>query len=145
MSETVIEVENGQVESVPTKDDLRNEDGTPTRQGWHEIGKRLRQPMDKKSYRGPGGRELSYITARQVQDRLDSVVGLGNWSTHYFVHPGGAVECTLTLFGISKADVGYSNNPGDPSREDEPLKAAYSDAFKRAAVAWGIGRFLYGD
>jgi hypothetical protein len=26
---------------------------------------------------------------------------------------------------------------------DEPLKAAYSDAFKRASVQWGIARYLY--
>jgi hypothetical protein len=129
---------------------LINEDGTPTRLGWREIGSNLRKPMaNVKQRRGRGGMQFSYITARQVQDRLDAVVGPGNWSTRYRVHDGGAVECTLIIFGVSKADVGYSNNPDadpeDPQYEHEPLKAAYSDAFKRAAVAWGCGRFLYGD
>ena len=43
---------------------------------------------------------------------------------------------------LCKADVGYPND-ADNDPEDEPLKAAYSDAFKRAAVQFGIGRWLY--
>jgi hypothetical protein len=53
----------------------------------------------------------------------------------------------LGIFGVWKWDAGYSNNPDaepeDPQFEDEPLKAAVSDGLKRAAVQWGIGRFLY--
>jgi hypothetical protein len=128
--------------------ELVNPDGTPTRDGWRAIGDELRKPMPHKSYT-VAGREMSFITARQVMDRLDAVIGPGNWSTHYFAHADGAVECTLTIFGVAKADVGYKNNPEakptDKQYEWEPLKAAYSDAFKRAAVAWGVGRFLYGD
>jgi len=48
----------------------------------------------------------------------------------------GGVECTLTILGISHADV------GTPSQSEE-LKGAYSDALKRAAVKFGIGSYLY--
>lgn len=125
---------------------LANADGTPTKHGWRRIGEALRKPMDSKQRPGRGGRSFDYIDARQVQDRLDAVIGPGNWSVYFTVVDGAAhaVEATITIFGVSKSDVGYPNAP-DRDDEVEPLKAAYSDALKRAAVQWGIGRFLYKD
>ena len=92
---------------------------------------------------------IAFIDARSVMDRLDSAVGVANWGDSYrhvsikdkdyrgnVVEQEG-VECTLTVFGVSKTDVGM------PSQSDG-LKGAYSDALKRAAVKFGIGRFLYG-
>src|SRR6478609_4607442 len=120
---------------------LINDDGTPTPRGWRKIGELLRKPMQTRQRKGPGGRMLSYITARDVQNRLDGVVGPGNWSTSFHVlnQEPWVVECTLTVCGASRADVGYSNAP-DSEDEMEPAKAAYSDALKRAAVGFGIGR-----
>jgi len=43
------------------------------------------------------------------------------------------VECTLTVLGVSKVDVGFG----------EDAKAAFSDAFKRVGVKFGIARYLY--
>ena|SRR2546425_4866805 len=118
-------------------------DGTPTAAGWREIGKNLRKPMPSKQRPGRGG-TFSYIDARQVMNRLDAVVGPGNWENRFRIIDASmhVVECTISIFGISKTDVGYSNNP-DSDDESEPMKAAYSDAFKRAAVHWQIGRWLY--
>ena len=158
------------------KPQLIKEDGTPTPAGWHFIQRKLSQEMDSKQRQGRGNMQFSYITARQVQDRLDECVGPGNWSTEYrLLHHNAernvvVVECRLTIFNVTKADSGTNNNPdieryikcqsGDfgafidehgvlvkknPGWEDEPFKAAYSDALKRAAVAWGVGRFLYND
>lgn len=125
---------------------LINPDGTPTAIGWRKIGERFREEMPVKQRPGRGTAKFDYITARQVAERLDGVVGPGNWQTCFRVLDAEkvVVECTLTLYSVSKCDVGYSNNP-DADHESEPFKAAYSDAFKRAAVQWGIGRFLYGD
>jgi len=118
-------------------------DGSPTAAGWREIGKNLRKPMPSKQRPGRGG-TFSYIDARQVMNRLDTVVGPGNWENRFRIIDASmhVVECTISIFGISKTDVGYSNNP-DSDDESEPMKAAYSDAFKRAAVHWGIARWLY--
>ena len=123
---------------------LIDEEGRPTRFGWRKIGELLRKPMQTRQRKGPGGRMLSYITARDVQNRLDGVVGPGNWSTSFRVlslEPW-VVECTLTVCGASRADVGYSNAP-DSEDETEPAKAAYSDGLKRAAVGFGVARWLY--
>ena len=79
-----------------------------------------------------------YIDARDVMDRLDAVVGAENWSDKYTTLAIGenrwAIECTITINGVSKSDVGEGDAPKD----------AYSDALKRAAVKWGVGRYLYG-
>ena len=91
------------------------------------------------------GKVAFYIDARDVMDRLDKVVGPGNWSTVYkplITEPKyWAVECTLTIEGIAKSDVG----DGDASEKETkvPAKDAYSDALKRAAVQFGVGRYLY--
>lgn len=124
---------------------LLDANGMPTRRGWRVIGAALRREMPSKKRPGRGG-TFDYITARQVAERLDSVVGPGNWSTAFRVlnTDEHVVECTLTVFGVQRADVGYSNNP-DSDNEPEPFKAAYSDAFKRAAVQFGVGRWLYKD
>ena len=44
-----------------------------------------------------------------------------------------SVECSLTVFGVTKRDVGIGDD----------LKAAYSDALKRAAVKFYVARYLY--
>ena len=89
---------------------------------------------------------VAYIDARTVMDRLDQVVGPGNWSDGYRLVSAGdgefAVECTLSLFGVSKSDIGVADEEDDGSQAS-PSKSAYSDALKRAAVKWGIGRYLY--
>ena len=141
---------NGVEDSLPTNqssvatEPLINADGTPTPRGWRKIGELLRKPMQTRQRKGPGGRMLSYITARDVQNRLDGVVGPGNWSTSFRVlsQEPWVVECTLTVCGACRADVGYSNAP-DAEDETEPAKAAYSDGLKRAAVGFGVGRWLY--
>ena len=47
-----------------------------------------------------------------------------------------------TEIATFRADVGYSNAP-DSEDEMEPAKAAFSDGLKRAAVGFGVGRWLY--
>ena len=95
---------------------------------------------------------LAYITARDVMNRLDEAAGLENWSDAYRVVFGAdgtrfGVECTLTVSGISKTGVGYAEDAGGARSphdgDNHTLKAAYSDALKRAAVKFGIARYLY--
>lgn len=99
---------------------------------------------------GKKGKVGTYADVRTYMDRLDEVMGLGGWSTAYrCVDPADkTVECILSLRvdgeWVARADVGYPNDARDTDNASkEAWKAAYSDALKRAAVQWGVGRFLY--
>jgi hypothetical protein len=80
---------------------------------------------------------VPYVDARTVLDRLDEVLGPSGWADSYEVlearEANYGVRCRLTLLDIAKEDVG----------EGDSLKSAFSDALKRAAVKFGIGRYLY--
>ncbi|MHB1826580.1 MAG: Rad52/Rad22 family DNA repair protein [Steroidobacteraceae bacterium] len=99
------------------------------------------------------GQAMPYINARLVQDRLDEVMGPGNWRNEFTAAPmGGGMMCVISLrIGdewVSKADVAQqdevSEDASNPEKDREiAVKGAASDAFKRAAVQWGIGRYLY--
>lgn len=98
-----------------------------------------------------------HVTARYVMNLLDSVVGPANWSDSYRVvsniqRPDGtariSVECSLTVYGITKTDVGYGEilySSNNNKLYGEYEKEAYSIALKRAGVKFGIARDLYGD
>ncbi len=90
-------------------------------------------------------RELDYVTARYVQDVLDDVCGPQNWQSKFEDTPGG-VRCGIgILVGTGEeATWVWKFDVGTPS-SIEPVKGAHSDAFKRAAVQWGIARDLYDE
>src|SRR5438105_10533872 len=87
---------------------------------------------------------LAYVDARVIQDRLDDVLGVEGWQDKYECLPDGSVVCRLRLrlggAWVTKMDVG---SPSEQPDEHDRLKAAFSDALKRAAVKFGIGRYLY--
>ena len=77
---------------------------------------------------------LVYIDSRDVQDRLDEVCGM-DWKDDY-KEVQGRLVCNLQVGGTVRTD-----GAGDTDFEGE--KGGLSDAFKRAAVKFGIGRYLY--
>lgn len=87
---------------------------------------------------------LAYIDARDVMNRLDEAVGPENWQDEYVETAKGRVICRIGVF-IGKYEeqtwVWKSDGAGDTDVEGD--KGAISDSFKRAAVKWGIGRYLY--
>lgn len=96
--------------------------------------------------RPQGGRQLQYITARTVMNRLDEVAGPESWWDEYqpLEH---SVICRLTIrlpdgSLLQKSDAGGYAGMTDQGDDD---KSGFSDAFKRAAVKFGVGRHLYGD
>jgi hypothetical protein len=83
---------------------------------------------------------LDYVDARYVMDKLDRL-GPENWQDLFVDRPDGSVRCGIGIHvgdeWIWKWDVGTVS-------DIEPEKGAYSEAFKRAGVKWGIARDLYG-
>lgn len=82
---------------------------------------------------------LAYIDARMVMERLDAVCGVGGWKNEH-PHANGKTSCRISI-KIGDEWVHKENGAGDSDFEAE--KGAFSDSFKRAAVLWGIGRYLY--
>jgi hypothetical protein len=87
---------------------------------------------------------VAYVDPRVVSERLDHVVG-GNWSFHW--EPIGVqgdrlvIKSSLTIMGVTREDVGeYGLTERDMA---DPWKSAVSDSLKRAAVHFGVGRYLY--
>lgn len=100
------------------------------------------------------GIALAYLNARDVMERLDEVCGVSGWQARYpfigcceigikitWTHCRDSKIVDATTFKVDKEWVWKSNGAGQSDIEAE--KGQYSDAFKRAAVLWGIGRYLY--
>ncbi len=96
------------------------------------------------SVKGTRAMAIAYIDARLVQDRLDAVLGVAGWQDEYTILPDGGVVCKLKVLldgvWLSKMDVG---SPSEQPDGGDRMKAAFSDALKRTAVKFGIGRYLY--
>lgn len=86
------------------------------------------------------GLPLCYIDARAVMDRLDTVCGPDGWQCNYTPGVNGSIICNI---GINVGADWLFKADGAGATDFEGEKGALSDAFKRAAVRWGIGRYLY--
>lgn len=71
--------------------------------------------------------------------RLDDVCGPAGWQCRY-PHANGKTVCEIGI-KVDGEWLWKADGAGDTDYEAE--KGAMSDAFKRAAVRWGIGRYLY--
>lgn len=113
-----------------------------------EILNALKRPFDPKkiSWRVGAtnadkskGIALAYIDARDVMNRLDNVFGL-DWQCRYS-HAETKTVCEIGVL-VDGVWIWRAGGAGDSDIEAE--KGALSDAFKRAAVLFGIGQYLYG-
>jgi hypothetical protein len=96
--------------------------------------------------RSQQSRQLHYVTARTVMNRLDNVLGPENWWDEYSPSEN-SVLCRLTIrlpdgSTLTKCDAGGYAGMADSGDDD---KSGYSDSFKRAAVKFGVARYLYRD
>ena len=104
------------------------------------------------------GLAVPYLDARAISDRLDSVVGQSNWRDKYELwhsytdsikQQGKETEklvnsqlCTIYIYDEEKEEwIGKTD--GAENTDFEAVKGGLSDAFKRAAVKWNIGRYMY--
>lgn len=132
--------------------------------------KNIHWRIGSKSKDNTKARFLAYVDARDIMERLDEVVGVENWQNEfekmdctntiidwkkekregssYHVKIVNKVDyekyvimqCKLSIFINDKW---VSKTDGAGARATETEKSLQSDALKRAAVLWGIGRYLY--
>ena len=82
---------------------------------------------------------VPYINNRCVMHRFDAAFGAENWTSEFREIANGFL-CRLTVT-INKREV-YRED-GASKTNIEPEKGGISDAMKRAAVQFGLGRCLY--
>lgn len=87
------------------------------------------------------GMALAYIDARAVMDRLDTVCGPDGWQANYSAGMSNSIVCNIGVLMPDGSWLWKADGAGATDFEGE--KGALSDAFKRAGVRWGIGRYLY--
>lgn len=120
---------------------------------------------DQVRHRPDGG--YQYVTVRTIMNRLDKVLGPENWWDSYRETPTGVI-CELTIrlpsigdhclsYAVTKSGYGCnppitafqagerSDNFKDMAQYKMDAEAAYADAFKRAAVKFGVSRYMYNE
>jgi len=98
--------------------------------------KKMQRETGNQNAKPTKGIPLAYIDARDAMRRLDEVCGPENWQCRYPFE--GCCEIGVK---IENEWIWKSNGAGRTDVEGE--KGQYSDAFKRAAVLWGVGQYLY--
>lgn len=86
------------------------------------------------------GLALAYVTNRAIQKRLDDVCGVENWKNEFKLWRENSQLCGISI-RIDGEWVTKWDGADDTAKE--PIKGGLSDSMKRAAVQWGIGRYLY--
>ena len=116
-----------------------------------ELEKKLKAPFSKDDIEwriqqaGKSGESvwalvLAYVTNRAIMDRLDEVFGIEGWKNEYRPGPQGGVVCGISC---RIGDEWLTKWDGAENTQVEPVKGGLSDSMKRAAVHWGVGRYLY--
>ena len=91
--------------------------------------------------KGDGGiLPLCYVDARAVMERLDNICGMDGWYDEY-EKVDGMMLCRLSV--LLPNGLWITKSDGAPPSEFEGEKGMVSDALKRAAVKFGLGRYLY--
>jgi len=94
---------------------------------------------------------LAYIDARDVMERLDAVCGPSGWQSEHYDCGSGRMACKIGIYiqdemataGERQYGQWVWKSDGAGATKIEGDKGAFSDAFKRSAVMWGVGRYLY--
>lgn len=93
------------------------------------------------------GQVAAYVDSRAIQRRLDKVIGRENWQNSFTVTQGKNGENTIYVCELKiyypERNEWITKSDGAGSTDIEPVKGGLSNAFKRSASMWGIGRYLY--
>ncbi len=112
---------------------------------WETLLEKLAQPFPASSIYWRAGvvsrdkkraQALPYAEPRVYEDRLNSVCP-GLWSVSFRPWGESRIICDLSIGELTRASTGEENEGFAPGT------AAEAQAFKRACVKFGLGRYLY--
>lgn len=116
---------------------------------WKEILKELSKPFPVEKVQWRAGattrdkkraQALAYVEARDYEDRLNEILG-GEWSVTFKPWGDTRLICELTVQGATRSSTGEFE--GDKKNAIAEGTVAEAQAFKRACVKFGLGRYLY--
>ena len=123
-----------------------------------KIAEELAEPFDPfdiewrplKSGKQANGKKwamvFAYVTNRAIMERLDAVFGIGGWQNTFEFTADGGVICGISCKLPTKDGQDFewvTKFDGADKSDIEPTKGGISNAMKRTAVQWGMGRYLY--
>ena len=104
--------------------------------------RRRQQETGDKNALPTRGEVVAYIDARDVMDRLDAVCGENGWQSHHYHLGPNRVACEIKVYDPA-TETWIAKTDGAGETDIEGDKGAFSGALKRAAVSFGIARYLY--
>lgn len=112
---------------------------------WPTLLEQLRQPFPESAIYWRAGvvsrdkkraQALPYAEPRVYEDILNRLVP-GDWSCTFKPWGESRIICELTIAGLTRSSTGEENEGFAPGTSAE------AQAFKRACVKFGLGRYLY--
>jgi hypothetical protein len=117
-----------------------------------EILAALKQPFKPDQHierKLPGGGRWFFIPWQDIRERLDEVYPEWSctWTEPCYIGDYCHISCTIIIAGISRqapgnAPIQLISNEGKDMARGTPIERATADAFKNAAEAFGIARYL---
>jgi hypothetical protein len=117
-----------------------------------EIINRLKEPFPPELHVErdlPGGGKWFYVTWQRIRERLDDVCPEWRieYGTPFYLDKYCVVSCKLTIAGISRealgnAEIELLSKTGKDMSRGTAIERALADAFKNAAEAFGVCRYL---
>ena len=113
--------------------------------GWTALLEQLSQPFPASAIYWRAGsvsrdrqraQALPYAEPRVYEDRLNELLP-GDWSCTFKPWGDSRIICELTIAGLTHSSTGEENEGFAPGTSAE------AQAFKRACVKFGLGRYLY--
>lgn len=90
------------------------------------------------------GLAVPHVTNRAIQNRLDGTVGIDGWQNEFRPWKDGKAQlCGISIY-FQQQKQWLTKWDGADDSDFESVKGGLSDSMKRAAVEWGVGRYLYG-
>jgi hypothetical protein len=119
---------------------------------FHEILAELKKPFKPHQHYErtlPGGGRWFYVTWQDIRERLDEVYPQWSctWTEPVFIGEYCFISCTISIAGVSRqapgnAPIELISSKGKDMARGTPIERATADAFKNAAEAFGVARYL---